>query len=58
MNCGGGVERISIGDLDYSLDIQTGDEIEELAASMERMRVSLKAAMDRLKKQSQADRVS
>ena len=47
-----GVERISIGDLDYTLDIQTGDEIEELADSMERMRVSLKAAMERLKKQS------
>ena len=46
-----GVERISIGDLDYKLDIQTGDEIEELADSMERMRLSLKAAMERLKKQ-------
>ena len=46
-----GVERISIGDLDYKLDVQTGDEIEELADSMERMRISLKAAMERLKKQ-------
>jgi HAMP domain-containing protein len=46
-----GVERISIGDLDYQLDIHTGDEIEELADAMERMRVSLKAAMERLKKQ-------
>ena len=46
-----GVERISIGDRDYKLDVQTGDEIEELADSMERMRVSLKAAMERLKKQ-------
>jgi HAMP domain-containing protein len=46
-----GVERISIGDLDYKLDVQTGDEIEELADSMERMRVSLKAAMERLRKQ-------
>ena len=46
-----GVERISVGDLDYELDIHTGDEIEELAESMDRMRVSLKAAVERLRKQ-------
>jgi HAMP domain-containing protein len=45
-----GVERISMGDLDYKLDVRTGDEIEELADSMERMRISLKAAIERLKK--------
>ena len=46
-----GVERISLGDLDYKLDVRTGDEIEELADSMERMRISLKAAIERLRKQ-------
>jgi HAMP domain-containing protein len=44
-------DRISMGDLDMAMEVRSRDEIGELADSMERMRVSLKAAMDRLKKQ-------
>ena len=42
-------ESISRGDLDVQIDVQTGDEMEVLAESIERMRVSLKAAIERLR---------
>ncbi len=41
-------ERISKGDLETVVGIESGDEIGELASSLERMRTSLKAAMARL----------
>jgi methyl-accepting chemotaxis protein len=41
-------ERISKGELEAPVNIASGDEIGELARSLERMRVSLKAAMIRL----------
>jgi HAMP domain-containing protein len=44
-------DQISMGDLDAAMEVHSRDEIGELADSMERMRVSLKAAMERLKKQ-------
>ncbi len=44
-------DRISMGEMDVAVEIRSRDEIGELADSMERMRVSLKAAMERLKKQ-------
>jgi HAMP domain-containing protein len=44
-------DRISMGELDMAMEVHSRDEIGELADSMERMRVSLKAAMERLKKQ-------
>ena len=37
-----GVRKVSSGDLDYRLDIRTGDEIEELAAAFNKMTVDLK----------------
>ena len=42
-------ESISRGDLDVEIDVHTGDEMEVLAESIERMRVSLKAAIERLR---------
>ncbi|MBE9479700.1 MAG: HAMP domain-containing protein [Chloroflexi bacterium] len=42
-------ESISRGDLDVQIDVHTGDEMEVLAESIERMRVSLKAAIERLR---------
>jgi HAMP domain-containing protein len=44
-------DRISMGELDMAMEVHSRDEIGELADSMERMRVSLKAALERLKKQ-------
>lgn len=44
-------DRISMGKLDAAMEVHSRDEIGELADSMERMRVSLKAAIERLKKQ-------
>lgn len=44
-------ERISRGDLDSPIVAETGDEMEDLARSIERMRVSLKAAIERLRRQ-------
>ena len=46
-----GADRISMGELDMAMEVHSRDEIGELADSMERMRVSLKAALERLKKQ-------
>jgi methyl-accepting chemotaxis protein len=41
-------ESISRGDLDVPIEVTTGDEMEALAESIERMRVSLKAAIELL----------
>jgi methyl-accepting chemotaxis protein len=41
-------ERISMGELDVEVALQSRDELGDLAQSFERMRVSLKAAMERL----------
>jgi HAMP domain-containing protein len=43
-------DKISTGDLDALMEVRSQDEIGELADSMERMRVSMKAAIERLKK--------
>ncbi len=43
-----GVARISGGDLDYELEIRTGDEIEELANQVNEMAHSLQASQARL----------
>ncbi len=42
--------RISLGDLDRTVDIQTNDEIGDLLGSLERMRVSLKSVIGRLRR--------
>jgi methyl-accepting chemotaxis protein len=44
-------DNISMGDLDTSIEVTSRDEIGELQESIERMRVSLKTALERLKKQ-------
>lgn len=43
-------ERISMGDLDAGVVLKSKDELGELAQSFERMRASLKAAMERLQR--------
>lgn len=44
-------DKISLGELDISIQVRaSGDEIEKLANSLERMRVSLKSAIERLRK--------
>jgi methyl-accepting chemotaxis protein len=45
-------ESISRGDLDTPIIAETGDEMEDLARSIERMRVSLKAAIERLRRRT------
>ncbi len=45
-----GVKTVSSGDLDYTLEVKTGDEIEELAAAYNRMTADLKAYIIDLKK--------
>lgn len=47
-------EDISRGDLDVVIDVKTGDEMEMLAESLERMRASLKAAIERLRRRRTA----
>lgn len=42
-------ESISRGDLDVPIQVETGDEMQRLAESIERMRTSLKAAIERLR---------
>lgn len=42
-------ESISRGDLDVPIQVDTGDEMQRLAESIERMRTSLKAAIERLR---------
>jgi HAMP domain-containing protein len=42
-------EDISRGDMDAPIAVKTGDEMEDMAKSIERMRASLKAAIERLR---------
>jgi methyl-accepting chemotaxis protein len=42
-------QSISRGDLDVEINVKTGDEMESLAESLERMRASLRAAIERLR---------
>lgn len=45
------MNEISMGNLDYEIKIEkTGDELEELADSFERMRISMKTIMEKLEK--------
>lgn len=43
-------QRISLGEIDLPIDVKGGGEIADLAASLERMRFSIKAAIERLKR--------
>lgn len=43
-------QRISLGELDLSIQIKGGGEIQELASSLERMRFSIKSAIERLRR--------
>ena len=43
-------ERISLGEIDLPIEVKSGGEIGDLAASLERMRFSIKAAMNRLRR--------
>jgi methyl-accepting chemotaxis protein len=45
-------ESISRGDLDVAVEVKTGDEMQDLAESIERMRASLKAAIERLRRRT------
>jgi methyl-accepting chemotaxis protein len=47
-------DGMSRGELDTPIELHTGDEMEDMAGSIERMRASLKAAMDRLRRGSPA----
>ena len=42
--------RISLGELDAPIAVQAEDEIGTLAESLDRMRISLKQAIERLRK--------
>ncbi|EEP60824.1 HAMP domain-containing protein [Sulfurihydrogenibium yellowstonense] len=45
------MQEVSMGNLDYEIKVEkTGDELEELAESFERMRISLKTIMEKLEK--------
>lgn len=45
------LNEISMGNLDYEIKVEkTGDELEELADSFERMRISMKTIMEKLEK--------
>lgn len=45
------MNEISMGNLDYEIKVEkTGDELEELADSFERMRISMKTIMEKLEK--------
>jgi methyl-accepting chemotaxis protein len=44
-------DSISRGDLDVPIEVRTGDEMQTLAESIERMRTSLKAAIEMLREQ-------
>ena len=48
-------DRISLGDLDARIEVDTKDEIGELGDSFRRLQVSLKEAMDALERQSEAN---
>jgi methyl-accepting chemotaxis protein len=43
-------EKISLGDIELPIAVKGGGEIGELAASLERMRFSIRAAMNRLRR--------
>jgi predicted Zn finger-like uncharacterized protein len=43
-------EKISLGDIDLPIEVKGRGEIGELAASLERMRFSIKAAMNRMRR--------
>jgi HAMP domain-containing protein len=43
-------DKVSLGEIDYSILTKSNDEIGDLGRAIERMRESLKAAIDRLKK--------
>jgi methyl-accepting chemotaxis protein len=43
-------ERMSLGDLNVKIDVQTRDEIGLLAQALGRMQTSLRMAMERLRK--------
>ncbi len=45
-------ERMSLGELDLPVEVKGSDELARLAEALERMRVSLKAAIERLKKRT------
>ncbi len=47
-------ESISRGDLDVPIEVKTGDEMQDLADSIDRMRISLKAAIERLRRRQAA----
>jgi methyl-accepting chemotaxis protein len=43
------MQEVSMGNLDYEIEVEeTGDELEELAESFERMRISLKTIIEKL----------
>ena len=45
------MQEVSMGNLDYEIKVEkTGDELEELAESFERMRISLKTIIEKLEK--------
>jgi len=43
-------ERMSLGDLNVKIDVQSRDEIGQLAGALGRMQTSLRMAMERLRK--------
>ena len=43
-------QKISLGEIDLPINVKGGGEIADLAASLERMRVSVQAAIDRLRR--------
>jgi methyl-accepting chemotaxis protein len=43
-------EKISLGEIDLPIEVKGGGEIGELAASLERMRFSIKTAINRIKR--------
>lgn len=46
-----GMHEVSMGNLDFEINIEkTGDELEDLAESFDRMRISIKTIMEKLEK--------
>ncbi len=46
-----GMREVSMGNLDFSINVEkTGDELEDLAESFERMRISMKTIIEKLEK--------
>lgn len=46
-----GLHEVSMGNLDFEINVEkTGDELEDLAESFERMRISMKTIMEKLEK--------